>query len=95
MDGVPLQLGPVADRVWGADISPFAGKSVELRFEALPALSDPVDPQSFLFMDNIKFSTEPFFVVPEPAETTLLVVGGGALIALTLRRKTQARLREG
>ena len=51
--------------VWGADISVYAGQTVQLMFTA--------PWQSSAMLDNIKFSSLP---IPEPGSLALLVAGG-------------------
>jgi len=68
--------------VWGADITPFAGQSGELRFTAL---GTPSLPFGTFYLDDIRFSPLP---VPEPSAWGLLALGA-ALILIT--RKCLAR----
>jgi hypothetical protein len=72
----PLSLTPVlttSDYVlYGADIRPWAGQEVELRFTALSS-DDPLVGGTMLLLDSIQFSTTP---VPEPSTFALFAVGG-------------------
>ncbi len=84
MEGVTLSLQPVMTGMAGTDISAFAGKTVELRFESLfePAFGAfQVD----FSLDNIRFSS--VALVPEPSTWALLGVGGGLLFWVARRPK--------
>jgi hypothetical protein len=70
LDGQSLPFYSISteDHLYGADISAFAGQSVELKFSALqnlPALN-------FWSLDAIQFSTQ---VIPEPGTLALSVFG--------------------
>ena len=59
--------------LYGADITPYAGQSTELKFSAvfIPFTDN------YQTLDNISFSSDP---VPEPAVLELLVVAGAGLL---------------
>ncbi|MBI5383105.1 MAG: PEP-CTERM sorting domain-containing protein [Verrucomicrobia bacterium] len=70
--------------VVGADVSAFAGQTVELRLISHPYQDAGV---SQTYLDNIMFSPEP---VPEPATFVLLALGG-ALAATRWRVRSRKR----
>ncbi len=78
LDFFPLSSG-TNYILYGADITPFAGQELELRFTA------PLDPnrefphRTFSYLDSIEFSSQ---VIPEPSMWALLVCGGGALLVV-------------
>ena len=66
-----LGYGPAGSSVlWGADVSAFAGQTVELRFSV-----------GAVFLDDIRFSESP---IPEPC--TRVLAGLGILALLVVRR---------
>ena len=69
MDGTVLDVVPLATTpnytLYGADITAFAGTTVDLRFTALLGGS--------LYLDDIRFSSQ---LVPEPGMLALLSLGG-------------------
>lgn len=82
--GHPLSLiktgsGLTYDQI-GADISPFAGQTGELKFTAS---NMPVS--TFIYLDAIHFST---VTVPEPEVITLLALGAAVLGGISRRTKT-------
>jgi len=84
MNGQPLPFFTLQNlgnhRLYGADISAFAGQTAELRFTQFSggALYDT------LSLDNISFST---VAVPEPGTWTLLGLGGALCWCATRRRR--------
>jgi hypothetical protein len=72
----PLSLTPVfvtSDYVlYGADIRPWAGQEIELRFTALSS-DDPLVGGTIFLLDSIQFSTTP---VPEPSTFALFGMAG-------------------
>ena len=69
---VPLSTGSNYV-MYGADITPFAGQELELRFTA-PLDMDRIFPyRTDSFLDSIQFSTTP---VPEPSTFALFAVAG-------------------
>jgi hypothetical protein len=76
IDSVPLSLQFVSVGTIGTDIQGFEGRTgVELRFEARHLPERPF-PQILLGLDNIRFTSEPLQMVPEP-DTSLLIAAGG------------------
>jgi hypothetical protein len=97
IDGVPLTIMPLQTSddytLFGADISPHAGQTDELRFTALSTPPPPGAWYNFLYLDAIQFSNRP---IPEPTPALLLCVGVLALrslyrIAGAARRATTLR----
>ncbi len=63
-----IQAGSTANyAIMGANISAFAGQTVELLFSALPNSGN-------VLLDNIQFSSSP---IPEPGTLALAALGGG------------------
>ena len=84
MDGQSLSLVPVQSlngyEEYAADISQYAGQTVELRF-VRPYISGGAN----FLLDNISFS--PTAVVPEPSTWTLLALGSALFWSAARRRK--------
>ena len=80
LDGVTLSLQVVTEGTFGADISAFAGRTAELRFQA-NYRADRHFPQVYFPLDDIRFSS--VALVPEPS--TLALVGFGGLALWMLR----------
>jgi hypothetical protein len=80
---LPLQLASNYT-LYGADISPFAGQTAELRVTA----DDPLGPTglSFLWLDSIGFSTTQ---VPEPGALSLIALALTALGCYRLIRRSE------
>lgn len=68
-----------ASKTFGVDVSPYAGKEVDLRFTVLPGDTQ----HGTLVLDRLQFSASS---VPEPATWTLLGTGAIAL-GLRLRKR--------
>jgi hypothetical protein len=71
-----VQIGSTAQyNIYGADVSPFAGQTGELRFTAPPTYMD--------FVDNIQFSSQ---AIPEPGAYGLWAFGA-LLLGWGVRQK--------
>lgn len=77
VDGTPLELRAWDGGTLGADVSAFAGRTAELRFQANWLPEQPF-PQVYFPLDNIRFSNVP--LVPEPSTWALLGPGLTALL---------------
>ncbi len=78
---VPLGSGPGTSRLYGADVSIYAGQTLELRFQ--PGLG--ID-----YLDDIQFSSMP---IPEPSTAWLGALGAGLLGWRLARRPAQSTAR--
>jgi hypothetical protein len=83
LDGVALELLPLGDGRYGAEISVFAGRTVELRFTADYSLDRPWNDQGAIWVDSVRFSSVP--LVPEPSIWALLGLGAVFGIGLWIR----------
>ena len=83
--GAPIQIVPLettpAYTLYGGDVSPFAGQTMELKFTAFSSSG-----LNNLYLDSIEFSP---VVVPEPRLMTFAVVASVLLSVELWRRKSQ------
>lgn len=74
LSGTALDLyrvgASITEQVWGADVSAFAGQTVEL------TLTAPAPNPQFTYLDQIQFSD---VAIPEPGPLALLVIGAAGL----------------
>lgn len=85
LDGQSLPIYSISteDHLYGADISAFAGQSVDLKFSAL----QDIPGLNFWSLDAIQFSTQ---VIPEPG-TLVLSVFGTLILCWRFRSQRQAK----
>ena len=85
----PLSAGANYE-IYGADISPFADQTGELRFTQNPNASNPF---AIAFLDNISFSVNP---IPEPGTCGLILCGAVAFgVSRWRKRYASSTLRRG
>lgn len=81
----PMNLGDNPNySIWGADISPYAGQTGELRF------TTPW--QGWAFLDNIQFSST---AVPEPESYVLIGIGLASFFLMRAKPRFSARSTKG
>jgi hypothetical protein len=80
INGLDLQLVTLPAGRYGADVSSFAGQTVELRFTT----------EGGLFLDDILFSSNP---VPEPASVAMIGLGLIGLVGYGVRRRISSNSR--
>ncbi len=80
---LPLQVlnSTPTSALIGADLSAYAGQTVELRFTSLPYQEGR---GINTYLDKIEFSTQP---VPEPSVVALFILGSGGLFLASWRRR--------